>query len=78
MPRGSHAWPTRDADQLAQGLSPSSWEDQRQRLLSGSAQGSPRLVRVDKLLTRVGVEVVEKLKKTCEKRYDKPEDKPRR
>ena len=59
MPRNSRALPTKDADQLAQGLSPSSWEDQRQNLLPGYAQGSPRLVRVDELLTRAGVEVVE-------------------
>ena len=59
MPRDSRALPTEDAGQLAQGLSPSSWEDRRQNLLSGSAQGSPRLVRVDKLHIRVGVEVVE-------------------
>ena len=59
MPRNSHASPKGDAGQLAQGLSPSSWEDQRQDLLSGPAQGSPRLERVDKLLIRVDVEVVE-------------------
>ena len=59
MPRNSHASPKEDAGHLAQGLSPSSWEERRQDLLSGSAPKSPRTKRVDKLLTRVDVEVVE-------------------
>ena len=76
MPRDSRALPTRDAGQRAQGLSPSSRDERQQQLVATSARWSLRRDRVDILLTRVDVEVVENRRKMYEKLYDKPRDKP--
>ena len=59
MPRDSRALPTRDAGQRAQGLSPSSRDERQQQLVATSARWSLRRDRVDILLPRVDVEVVE-------------------